>query len=313
MLDEPLGEYVLSQFRVGALADDVIAELEREQADAAERDREREQARRRLMREVSALEGNLDRLRSPASCWLPSATRGSSRRSPRSGRNWRRWTQPRPPRFPAADAGQVAAVRALLDNLEPLARSLPADARRDVLAVFLDRVTLTHDGPTLLLRLEWVTGHVQTLEVTRPDYGAEGQVLWTEADDARLREGYPVLTAAELAERFPGRTLTAIRMRAHHMGLRRAVAEVYRGGGGPRWTPEHDAALRRYAAGELSVGRLRLETGRSWESIRGRMATLKLRRQGVRSRSHAAWRVVEAEELSFESDNSGCFPACLRP
>src|SRR5207245_1845340 len=61
-LEAPVVGLVLSELRLGALADDVIGELEREQAERAVHEREREQARRRLRRDVEAMEENLTRL-----------------------------------------------------------------------------------------------------------------------------------------------------------------------------------------------------------------------------------------------------------
>src|SRR5262249_7593890 len=60
VIEDPIGQFVLSALRGGALADGVIAELERERADGAERTRVREEDRRRLVREIGNLEANLD-------------------------------------------------------------------------------------------------------------------------------------------------------------------------------------------------------------------------------------------------------------
>src|SRR5439155_11128596 len=60
VLEGPLAEFVLAQLGLGGLAGDVVGELEREQAEAEVQKREREQATRRLQREIAFLESNLE-------------------------------------------------------------------------------------------------------------------------------------------------------------------------------------------------------------------------------------------------------------
>lgn len=87
---------------------------------------------------------------------------------------------------------------------------------------------------------------------------------WTDDEDTVLRrlwgEGYD---PEAIAERLPGRSREAVRMRAHRLELPSRS--------GPVWTEEDDAALRRHRAAGLSASQVATEMGRTRNAVLGRM------------------------------------------
>src|SRR5205823_2021708 len=109
---------VLAQLLLGPLANDVVAELEQEQAAAVARGTEREGLRRRLGREISALEGNLAMLLEsevlkPERYAAIEAKIDAKRTELRALD-----TEPEPAIARHLDVEQAATVRQLLDGLE---------------------------------------------------------------------------------------------------------------------------------------------------------------------------------------------------
>src|SRR5262249_13042452 len=90
----------------------------------------------------------------------------------------------------ALSAHQAGSVKALLDGLDRSWPTLTSAAKADLLAIFLERITVAHDGPTLTATLRWVGGAEQTIAVDRPGYRANAEAVWSERELAVLRESF---------------------------------------------------------------------------------------------------------------------------
>ena len=201
--------------------------------------------RRKLTREVAALEANLDAL-------LASEVLAPERYAHMEAQITAKRTElvepdrePEPQLGRHLDAQQFATVRQLLDNLEARWPTLRGGVKNELLRFFLERIEVRAGGALVTLRLRWVMGQEQTIEIERPHYRPKAEERWTSAEEVVLRKHFPSMPVAELCHFLPGRTARGVRKRAAEMGLRRTVREVYRGGAGRHFSAEQDALVRR--------------------------------------------------------------------
>jgi hypothetical protein len=101
---------------------------------------------------------------------------------------------------------------------------------------------------------------------------------WTDAEHATIARLYPAARRNAVLRELPGRSWTAICLRASELGIGRRRH-------GP-WTPEEDEALRRMYAEYSREGLLRALPGRTWAAINLRVSHLGL--AGQRWRGYVA-------------------------
>lgn len=97
--------------------------------------------------------------------------------------------------------------------------------------------------------MHWLDRGAQTAQrnrrhMARTGTTLSGQKLWTPAEETLLRELYPLMTYAEMADHFKGRTWMAIRHKAQKLGLTKQRHV---------WTAAEISKLRRvYSSGTLN-------------------------------------------------------------
>lgn len=166
----------------------------------------------------------------------------------------------------------VSRLTALLDGRE----ELKTTAAYPVAAGAYDEdiARMTAEGATVEEIARWIGCAPSTVGRRRSVIGADGmasKTRWTEAEDARLT--YLARRSrdwGEVAADMPGRTASACRQRARHLGV--SVFPTPR-----RWTAEEDEALRSgWADGSADVHELSRALGRTEKAIRGRAKRLGL-------------------------------------
>jgi hypothetical protein len=137
-------------------------------------------------------------------------------------------------------------------------------ARRRLLDVLLERVTVCHDRTLRLeLHIEWRTGVADVIETLRPLPPRNRSAKWTGEDDDVLRRFYTTEPDPDviLGQRQSVRTWDAVTERAAKLGLRRSrslTPRVKERNDGTSWYPRQDSnlcfRLRRPTLYPLSYG-----------------------------------------------------------
>jgi hypothetical protein len=278
LLDDPVTDIVLRRCQFTEQAEAVLAQLQTEYETVREDTRRRQRERRQLQQEIETLQHNLALTRTPEQVTMifEQIDRRQQRLAALSE------TSAAPERR-VLSATQVAIVRAFLADLRTGWGEQPVMLRNEFLRLILDRVLVKAERGAVEATIVWRSGAEQQLWIERPLHQRGGKVRWTDVDDQWLREHYGSSSAPELQARFPDRGYHAIRRQAQTLGLNRPQ----RGRPKPKgasWSPEEQAVLRAYAAGEISYAELCTQLpGRSWDAIasQGRVLGLQLRQKGV--------------------------------
>jgi hypothetical protein len=109
----------------------------------------------------------------------------------------------------------------LIPRIEAKWAKIPFSEKVRIIRVFTRRVVLQHVAPGWLkMDITWKReGSFIDVAHLRRD---ANKSPWSEQDDQILRDLYPTADRADLLQRFPNRSWTAIRLRAYDIGLRRS-------------------------------------------------------------------------------------------
>lgn len=300
ILDEPVADVVLNQCRFPEYANAVLSHLEAERVQEHDDTRQRNRELARLRQEVETLKENLAVTRSAEQTAMVFDL--IDRRTARIQELYAAKTVPHGQRLTAA---QVGLVRTFLTDLRCGWSVQPTSLKNDLLRLILDTVEVHVRRDRLVATIVWRSGQRLSIRIERSRRALAGKVLWTDVDEAWLSARYATATHDEISARFPNRSMHAIKMRANHLGLRRArpTATEKR-----PWTEPEVQAIRAYAEGAIDYDHLsEALPGRTANAIRYKREELGLR---IAERS-IYYRVEDGSGLVVSSGSS--FRPVTRP
>jgi hypothetical protein len=274
ILDDPIGEAVISQFAVPGIVERVLHKL------AHEYDRTKEQAAT-YHREMTRLNAEVDNL-------LGNLAAGVL--GPEQLKRIDREVQQRLNRIqeladlesrpigavlgqPTPGQADIDLVKSFIANLDKEWQTQPNGFKNAFLRLVLDRVVIWHKKEgTIRVRLFWRGGLEQELVIHQPH--KKKRQPWTETELELMREYYETSTWDRLLAILPDRTWKAIKNMGAQMGMVREE-DGKQQGGNPAFTEEEDDLVRCYYAGEIGAEEA-TSTGRTMYGVWGRARALGL-------------------------------------
>lgn len=273
VLDEPIGEAVLSQLTLSDFAEEVINRLTDEYERAKEQVATYRREMRRLETEIENLRGNLTTgvMSSDQLKWLDEQVQQRLNRI-RELADLERIPVGEVVGRPVPDKTDIELVRELLTNLYETWKYKPDRLKNSLLRILLDRIRIDANAKTIKVKLIWRTGEEQGILIHRP----EEKRLWTDAELQILHEFYETASKEELMTMLPERSWASIKQRGSADGLSRSDSKAtqFRA-----FTPEEDELVRAYYADEIDQETLQEKTGRTMQSILGRARRLGIKWQ----------------------------------
>lgn len=296
---QPIEEAVISQITIPNLAKKVLNKLTDEYQQAKEKAASYRREIKRLETEIENFRGNLAMgvLEVENLTWIDEQIR-------------QRLTRIREladlEKKPAGVMGEplpgqadVELVQSFLDNLHERWPTLPNGLKNAFLRLLLEKVVIQHSKRTVTAKFIWRVGLEQEIVIHRWSTGYRPN--WTKDEEAILKEHYATADKDDLLAMLPNRKWSGILLKANRLNLSRPDAYKPQN---PPYTPEEDAVVRSYYAGEIDQDEAEELIGRDIYSIRGRAKTLKLGKR--KSRIRWEWISITDEESSKSRHNRRC-------
>ena len=276
ILDDPIGEAVISQLALPGLAKQIIAKLtdEFEQAKVEAASYRREA--KRLETEIENLRSNLamETLSADQIGWIDQQIQDRLSRITELSNLEK---QPLGAISKSASGqADIELVESFLDSLHETWDSQPKGLKNALLRLILEKVIIYNDHETIRATIVWRVGLEQEILIHKPFPRDHFTKRWTESERELLRQHYATASIDELLKMFPKRGgWSAIKCQAQKLKLRRKRQQK---GSLRRFTPEQDEIVRRFFNGELNIEQAEELAGRNIESMRARGRHLGLRK-----------------------------------
>jgi hypothetical protein len=234
-LDEPLTTTVLGQLHFSPLADEVLAQLEKE---ATRVDLEAEQTKC----EIAHLENKLENLKSYLGC-------GDKERE---DVYWEQYTKvknrleelrSRPVSQQVSNRADYHLVRSFLAGLPDKFATYPRGVRNRLLRILIDRVEIRHPEHDIEARIHWKTDQVQVLHIKRARAKGNREMRWSKEELSLLQMLWPNASQETILAALPGRTCKGIAHQANIRGWKRS-SSVARPISRRRWTVDETEKTR---------------------------------------------------------------------
>lgn len=299
ILDEPISDFVLSQFTRPELAEAVLERLEgdydeaREQAEAVRRDL------LRLDEEIANLEHNYRVLKltpERAAKFEADITTLMAQKRQLADVD----AYPIGKVTQALSSEELGFVRSILTDMRQIWADQSGEVRNAFLHLILDEVLVYPQASVIRVVIRWRPAAEHVIEITRPL--TSHRKPWTAEEDDLLRTYYPQGLQI-LMEKLPHRGWLGIKRRAKRLGVYRVMSgssveprtEVFH-----KWTPEEDEIIRQLARHEITMPQAMLALGVSDDIIRYR-ANEGL---GLSLEKPLTWRLLESRTTPTSDDPS---------
>ena len=171
----------------------------------------------------------------------------------------------------------IEKVTGFLEHLDSSWEKYPNRLRRRLLILLIDRVELRHDPGRIEATIVWKAGFRQVINIKRPSSPFTKEKHWQPEEDNLIRMLWASASWEAILAALPGRTQTAISLRAWRMKLKRQNGSNYRCIGRP-WTEEDDNQLKEMYANEVSLFEISTRLKRTEAAVKGRVSNLAIKR-----------------------------------
>jgi DNA invertase Pin-like site-specific DNA recombinase len=282
ILEDPIGELIVSQCRFPQYAEQVLQSLTAEYEQAKDKVAANKREYDRIAAEIENLKANLSRTRNPEQVDMMLEMIDA-----KVAEKQQLATMESQPMGQVLSTAEVATVKEFLTHIDRRWAEMTDRVKNTFLSLLLERIDITHDEATISARVTWRTELQQNIRIERPF--VDTRQPWCAEEDAILREHYAKTSQRELCALLPGRSWGSIRKRAGAFHLQRPVEVRTIESSQTTYTDEEDQVIRDFHAFKITrTEMLKRLPDRSADSINRRSIELGFKRR----ERFAKWELV---------------------